>query len=481
MQTELKISATDVQQVAKDLNIILSPKQIESIIKEHEDTCKDNPTDSWREVLEIQIYAIDESDLCNVSKSREEFMSKSRFGKRDGWNADTTFKFFGNTWVVFTSMNGRKQIKSHCYIVQDNGNGMVSHSINFGQKDVKEDFTITHTDAPVMRLTETLIKEYHLKGFEVLLEKAFKNEIECGLDDYKIELGQVLFTTDDYNQRRAVVEIMDNDTRFKCVYLDGSRITHDEHVKPYSKKFGIGVYYKENDNITIDEAFDLMELAEVNMGIANKEWNEKQALAKIEADKQKEYLSQFKVADKRTTSAMVKQYILDTYPSVSKVEVKSDSFSGGDSIDVKYYAPTKIDEVEVFMKRLTMGSFDGMTDMYEYRSNREKVIIEGYIMQEYKYAGADFVQCDDVRNVAVKIDSVQGSNEDVQIIMNEEKNGVEIHFKGAMAIKVKDSEDIRASIKANGFRWSRFGKMWYAKQSEKTIKFANSFKTDSNA
>lgn len=476
MQTELKISTSDVQQVAKELNIILSPKQIETILDEHNAYLEQMPTDNWSSIVEVQIYAIDESDLCNVSKSRNEFMSKSRFGKRDGWNADTTFKFFGNTWVVSTSMNGRKQIKSHCYIVQDNGNGMVSHSINFGQKDVKEDFTITHTDTPVMRLTETLIKEYHLKGFEVLLEKAFNNEIECGLDAYKIEIGQVLFTTDDYNQRRAVVEIMDNDTRFKCVYLDGSRTTFDSHIKPYSKKFGIGVYYKENDTITSDELFDLMIQAEENMAIADKERKEAEALAKIEADKQNEYLSQFKVADKRTTSAMIKQHILNTYPSVSKVEVKSDSFSGGDSIDVKYYAPTKIDEINQFVKQLAMGSFDGMTDMYEYRSNREKVIVEGYILQEYKYAGADFVQCDDVRNVVVKLADVVGSNEDVTIVLNEEKNGVEIHFKGAMATKVKDSEEIRSSIKANGFRWSRFGKMWYAKQSPKTIAFANSFK-----
>lgn len=58
--------------------------------------------------------------------------------------------------------------------------------------------------------------------------------------------------------------------------------------------------------------------------------------------------------------------------------------------------------------------------------------------------------------------------EDVKIVLNEEKNGVEIYFNG------KPSEDVRNNLKSNGFRWSKYNKCWYAKQSEDTLKFANS-------
>lgn len=50
--------------------------------------------------------------------------------------------------------------------------------------------------------------------------------------------------------------------------------------------------------------------------------------------------------------------------------------------------------------------------------------------------------------------------------LNAEKNGVEIKFTE------KPSEEIRAKLKALGFRWSNYNGVWYAKQSEETIAFA---------
>ena len=55
-----------------------------------------------------------------------------------------------------------------------------------------------------------------------------------------------------------------------------------------------------------------------------------------------------------------------------------------------------------------------------------------------------------------------------KVVLNDDKNGVEIYFSG------KPSEEVRDNLKFNGFKWSRFNKCWYATQSEKTINFANS-------
>ena len=55
-----------------------------------------------------------------------------------------------------------------------------------------------------------------------------------------------------------------------------------------------------------------------------------------------------------------------------------------------------------------------------------------------------------------------------QVTLNAEKNGVEIRFDS------KPEQEVIDGLKETGFRWSGKQKMWYAKQSEATIYFANS-------
>lgn len=58
--------------------------------------------------------------------------------------------------------------------------------------------------------------------------------------------------------------------------------------------------------------------------------------------------------------------------------------------------------------------------------------------------------------------------EEIKIILNEEKNGIELYFND------KPTEEIRDNLKAHSFRWAKYNKCWYAKQSEENISFANS-------
>lgn len=55
----------------------------------------------------------------------------------------------------------------------------------------------------------------------------------------------------------------------------------------------------------------------------------------------------------------------------------------------------------------------------------------------------------------------------LNVTMNNEKNGIEIRFNSKPEAEVLDS------LKANGFRWSRKQKMWYAKQDQGRIAFVN--------
>jgi len=58
--------------------------------------------------------------------------------------------------------------------------------------------------------------------------------------------------------------------------------------------------------------------------------------------------------------------------------------------------------------------------------------------------------------------------EGVTVTENDEKNGIEIRFSS------KPSAEVLDSLKANGWRWSRFSSCWYAKRSESARQFTQS-------
>jgi hypothetical protein len=57
--------------------------------------------------------------------------------------------------------------------------------------------------------------------------------------------------------------------------------------------------------------------------------------------------------------------------------------------------------------------------------------------------------------------------EKAKVRLNAEHNGVEVSFPS------KPDDAVISSLRAAGFRWHRFKKLWYARQSERTIALAN--------
>lgn len=74
--------------------------------------------------------------------------------------------------------------------------------------------------------------------------------------------------------------------------------------------------------------------------------------------------------------------------------------------------------------------------------------------------------------VDLKEDEEQSLNtveyEEIEVTYNEEKNGIEVKFNNKLDQEVIDS------LKANGFRWHRAKKVWYAKQTKERRGFINS-------
>jgi len=82
---------------------------------------------------------------------------------------------------------------------------------------------------------------------------------------------------------------------------------------------------------------------------------------------------------------------------------------------------------------------------------------------------ADVVRSDDGEEFPTRLEDNQAqvNKSNVQIIDNTEKNGIELKFDG------KPNDEIRDKLKANGFRWNRGKKVWYARKSDKAVSVVN--------
>lgn len=75
--------------------------------------------------------------------------------------------------------------------------------------------------------------------------------------------------------------------------------------------------------------------------------------------------------------------------------VKSDNFSGGDSVRVTTYNANQKQRVEIekYCDQFQRGHFDGMTDLYEYSNRRDDIPQTKYMFCEYSYS-------DDIKQAA---------------------------------------------------------------------------------
>ena len=66
----------------------------------------------------------------------------------------------------------------------------------------------------------------------------------------------------------------------------------------------------------------------------------------------------------------IRKELKEKFPGV-KFSVRSESFTGGNSIDIYYTNGVPEDEVRKLVNKYESGHFDGMTDCYNYYSNRD--------------------------------------------------------------------------------------------------------------
>jgi hypothetical protein len=371
-----------------------------------------------------------------------------------GWRASTIRTQQNRTFEIYTTKGYRGEIISHsteCEVEQ--GGGFITKkSVHAMFSNVKPVIAINHGK---IRATENTIKKAHFEALakfdEVVNTEEFKKQSEKAND--KPEIGTILFL-DGYGkdihsrENQDIVYKIENGTYYtveKTTFV----LNQHTHVNNIENKFGIGTYYKTGYNmqslgLNQDDLNNFLIDADKRQK-ANEILKEAQYKAKQEEKEKKEkYLSQFIKADKRKTTSLIKQYIKEKFPTVQKVEVQSDSFSMGDSLDVYYYAPEEIEELNNFIDSLQYGYFNSMEDIYEHKKDRKEVIYNGYILEDYKYTSYHFKQVEEIKKDQEQINPEKINAAGLTIQKYSDKAGV---IYG-------DTKTIKDDLKALGCRFN---------------------------
>lgn len=116
-----------------------------------------------------------------------------------------------------------------------------------------------------------------------------------------------------------------------------------------------------------------------------------------------------------------------------------------------------------------------LSDKQEELNNSLKYFIDSNDKEMIKFVKKELEEVNNKLEKYIVADEKQEINEinnkisSVQVVYNEEKNGIELSFTD------KPSEEVRAELKANGFRWHRVNKVWYAKDTEERREFIKGF------
>jgi len=285
-------------------------------------------------------------------------------------------------------------------------------------------------------------------------------------------------------------------------------------IRPVSQLFGIGIYYTPGDmfedaaNIQdwvararVNEAeLKVLEQASQAVALQAKETKTAELLADYF------YLETVKGSKKSSHAlgaANIRKELARVFPGV-KFSVRSDSYSGGDSIDVSWTDGPTSSEVTKYTDKYQECDFDGMTDsesyrhglfsdlfggakyVHESRSISPALVIEvaagmGYTITTDQYGQPQDVDYELGRTfireayqtskytpepVAAPITPVVV--EGVTVRRNEDKGGIEVVFSA------KPDRAVLDALKSHGFRWSQRQGLWWSKFSEESWAFANS-------
>lgn len=78
----------------------------------------------------------------------------------------------------------------------------------------------------------------------------------------------------------------------------------------------------------------------------------------------------------------IRKELKERFPGI-KFSIRSECFAGGNSVDIYYTNGVPEDEVRKLVNKYESGHFDGMTDCYNYYSNRDYPTVK-FVMVDRK-------------------------------------------------------------------------------------------------
>ena len=334
--------------------------------------------------------------------------------------------------------------------------------------------------------------EIRTTNFQILIGTAFdisgNKEYPIKLKEFADSLPAVI-TLEDYNSNLS------------------------KKVKEFKDRFVIVIDHTRSPEEEIQHNRDINQIHENNK---QKQLEKKQKIEEFAIKSKKDYSNLIQISERGnlSTHALVgkniRRELKDKFPD-HKFSVKTEIYSGGSSVRVEWNDGLTEQMIYDVIKKYQEGSFNGMIDMYEYNDNdfhkiyggvryafanrhysREvylRAIIDSGAKGEVKDAIGDYPYFDAIDNdnrvtlnkyladlnlykkpkisKQASICKIDG----VQVIHNENKNGIEIKFPS------KPDFSIIQNLKEHGFRWSRFNKCWWKKYNKDDYTFAMTIST----
>lgn len=179
--------------------------------------------------------------------------------------------------------------------------------------------------------------------------------------------------------------------RYILVNVDDYRqhIADAYSIRHISEKFGIGIYLLDEPLKDADEILELWEKSVQAIELKKRLEAEKvEHKAAVKASLPSKYpdLIQEKDSVKKGATLAAKNIRIElkkAFPGV-KFSVKSEYYSGGNSVNVYWTDGPTTEQVEKITGKYQEGSFDGMTDCYNYEENLFSDVFGGakYVMEQ---------------------------------------------------------------------------------------------------
>lgn len=397
---------------------------------------------------------------------------KSTYGNR----AETTIEWGGSKVIMVTTIKQNNGvIACSARVANSSKDGsMMSYDLFGGWSRALAAEQGTATEKTILRVHES-----GLKAFESLPadQKPEKAEAEP-----QVEIGQVLFTDMvTYERRRAVYEIQEGTfgPKFLTVELDGSDIHVDDYVKHYSKKFGIGTYWNTGDTVPVESLPELVERAKAARHQRNLEKQAEEEAERQRKEKQVEdgrAIVQASIGDKLPPYAIIGRLthtsfnMDDTHDkniektvilgwSHHKSNVVAELVAAAQNCEETKDLTSEDRDTRTHSGRVFIGSDWNGWSVFKVDTQNENYIYA--VAQQGYYA----------KPIDAPSESGITSSGGARIVHNQTQGGVEIYFGS------KPSQGTLDTIKANGFRWSKFNKCWYKKDSEGARRVAANYGT----